>query len=316
MSQPTKIVKAIAKNALVIATDTGANEKRLEEVGFPRDFQRETCERILTLSISDNKPATKEEAGYGNWHEVRIKGSVTAFGVITTVDKSFRLMFTACQQFIFFTAVSGKKVWSFLIEGTAQDAKGAIRTLFNDSLLRGPKAYDNNNTMVPDFWQKALSLVYPEPSIIEVGLRNKEQQYVPSRVYFFPEQPERNTLAAGGYCYHLDLAVFPREAINKGMGLWTADERKRNDRTGTVNIGSLLVKPGNRQKKEQRAAEKRPSFADLGIKSLAEQLVVHERTDAEKAGDARRQAERAAKAPAKAAAPAAKGKEKKAKATA
>jgi hypothetical protein len=314
MSQPTKEVKAVSKKSLVVIVDTGANEKRLEEQGFPRDFQRETCERILTLDIHKNRPSDKETAGYGNWHEVRIKGAITAFGVIASVDGEFRLMFTACQQFIFFTAIVGKKVWSFLIEGTAQDVKGAIRTMYNDSLLRGPRAYDNNNTMIANFWQEALSLVYPEPTIIEVGLRNKEQQYVPSRVYFYPEQPQLNTLAAGGYCYNLDLDVFPREAINKGMGLWTADERKRNDRSGVVNIGSLLVKPGNKQKKQQRP-QKRPDTSNLNLKPLSEHLKVHERTEAEKAGDARREAERAAKVPVKAAAPAAKGKTK-AKATA
>lgn len=252
MEKPVQVVKAVSKSSLVILVDTGPNEKKLEEAGFDREFQRETGQRIVTLDTVKKKPSGKEEAGHGNWHEVHIKGAIVSFGVIATRDEDFRMMFIACQDTIYITAATGKKVWTFIVTGTAQDVRGAVRTMFNDSLLRGPKAYDRNNAIIPSFWQKVLSLVYPEPAIIEIGLRNKEQQYVPSRVYFHPEQPERNTLAAGGYCYHLDLDVFPREHINKGTGLWSADERKKNDRSGVVNIGMLLVKPGNKQKKNNR----------------------------------------------------------------
>lgn len=252
MEKPVQVVKAVSKSSLVVLVDTGANEKKLEEVGFNREFQRLTSQRIVTLDIAKKKPSTKEEAGYGNWHEVHINGAIVAFGVVASRDDSMSVMFIACQTTIYITVVCGKKVWTFIVEGNAQDVRGAVRTMFNDSLLRGPKSYDRNNTIVPSFWQKVLSLVYPEPTIIEIGLRNKEQQYVPSRVYFHPDEPARNTLAAGGYCYHLDLDVFPREHINKGTGLWSADERKKNDRTGVVNIGMLLVKPGNKQKKERR----------------------------------------------------------------
>lgn len=252
MEKPVQVVKAVSKSSLVVLVDTGTNEKNLAEVGFDREFQRETGQRIVTLDTAKKKPSSKEEAGYGNWCEVHIKGSIVAFGVIATRDDDFRMMFIVCQSNIYITVAAGKKVWTFIVEGTAQDVRSAVRTMFNDSLLRGPKAYDRNNAIITSFWQKVLSLVYPEPTIIEIGLRNKEQQYVPSRVYFHPEQPERNILAAGGYCYHLDLDVFPREHINKGTGLWSADERKKNDRTGVVNIGMLLVKPGNKQKKQRR----------------------------------------------------------------
>lgn len=256
MEKPVMQAKAISKSALVVLLNTGANETKLADVGFDREFQRETGQRVVTLDHVKKKPSSKDEAGYGNWCEVKIKGSIVSFGVIATADESFRMMHISTQQNVYFTVVSGKKVWTFIVEGTAQDVRGAIRTMFNDSLLRGPKAYDRNNAIIPSFWQKALELVYPEATIIEIGLRNKAQQYVPSRVYFHPKEPARNTLASGGYCYHLDLDVFPREQINKGTGLWSADERKKNESRGVVNIGMLQVKPGNKEKKEQR--EKAP----------------------------------------------------------
>lgn len=254
MEKSVRVDRVFTQSNLHIITDTGANEKKLEEAGFPRELQRNTFKRMITLDIVNLKPSTKEEAGHGNWHEIYVKGAIVSFGVIANYENDFRLMFLASPDTICFTVVSGKKVWTFVVEGTATDVRSAVRTMFNDSLLRGPKAYDRNNVIIPNFWQKILSLVYPEPTIIEIGLRNKEQQYVPSRVYFYPEQPWNNTLSSGGYCYHLDLDVFPRESINKGTGLWSADERKKNDRSGVVNIGMLQVKPGNKEKKQQRSS--------------------------------------------------------------
>lgn len=306
MSQPTKVVKAVSKKALVLKVETGANEARLEEIGFSRPFQREAIVRPVIVNTQTGLPTTKEEAGRGNWREVLIKNPIVSYGVITSVDEEFKLAFVSTTRNLYFVAMSGVTVWTFIVDGSANDVREAVRTLFNDSLVRGPRTYNNNNTMVPNFWQRALSLVYPEPTIIEIGLRNKEQQYVPSRVYFHPEQPQLNILAAGGFCYDFQLDEFPRESINFGMGLWTAEQRKRNDRTGVVQIGQLLVKPGNKGK-EKRAPK--PDIASLGLKPLSAHLVVHEVPEAEKLALEQRAVAKMAKSAIKAA-PVTKAKKK------
>jgi len=309
MTQASIVARAVSKKSLVVKVDTTANEARLAELGFDREFQRAKQERLVTLDIRNYKATSKDEAGYGNWTDLRIEGEIVSFGALESKDKEFALIFLATRRSIHFTVVNGKKVWSFVIDGTGTDACDVIRTMFNNALVRGPRVYDKNATIVADFWQHVLTAVYPEPTVIEIGLYNKDQQYVSSRVYFDPTRPHDLTLSAGGLCYHYDLNVFPRESINKGLGAWSAEQRKRQTSSGVVSIGSLLVKKGNKDKEKRPA---RVDIASLGLKPLSEQLVIHERTPAEKAGDAKRAAAQAAKAAPKAAAPAAQKAKKKA----
>lgn len=308
MTQATIAAKAVSKKSLVVKVDTTANEARLAELGFDHEFQRSKHERLVTLDIRQFKASTRDEAGYGNWTDLRIEGTIVSFGALESKDGNFALVFLATQRAIHFVVVNGKKIWAFVIDGTGNDARDVVRCMFNNALVRGPRVYEKNSTIIPDFWHHALAAVYPEPTIIEIGLYNKESQYVPSRVYFDPARSTGLTISAGGLCYNFDLDVFPREQINKGLGSWSAEQRKRQTSSGVVSIGSLLVKKTNKDK------EKRPApvdIASLGLRPLQDLLVVHERTPAEQAGDARRAAIVAAKqAPKAADAPAQKAKKK------
>lgn len=308
MTQATFVAKAVSKKSMIVKVDTGANEARLAEVGFDREFQRGKHERIVTLDIRNFRASGRDEAGYGNWTDLRVEGSIISFGALESLDKKFALIFLATQRTIHFVVVNGNKTWSFAIDGSGNDARDVIRSMFNNALVRGQRVYEKNAAIIPGFWEYVLCAVYQEPTIIEIGLYNKESQYVPSRVYFDPARLSDMTISAGGLCYNFDLALFPGDAIRKGLGSWTAEQRKRQTSSGVVSIGSLLVKKGNKDKPKRPAPV---DIASLGLKSLSEQLVVHERTDAEKAGDAKRAAAVAAKnAPAKPAAAAAPAKKK------
>lgn len=297
MTQPSIVASAVSKKSMNVKVDTTANEARLAELGFDREFQRSKHERLVTLDIRNFRASGRDEAGYGNWTDLRIEGAIVSFGALESKDKEFALIFLATQRTIHFVVVSGKKTWSFVIDGTGNDARDVIRCMFNNALVRGARVYEKNAAIVANFWQHVLTAVYPETTIIEIGLYNKESQYVPSRVYFDPSNVHSLTISAGGLCYNFDLDVFPRDQISKGLGSWSAEQRKRQTSSGVVSIGSLLVKKGNKDK-EKRAP--RPDFASLGIRPLSEELVIHERTEAEKAGDAKRAAAIAAKnAPAK-----------------
>lgn len=300
MTQATIVAKAVSKKSMVVKVDTSANEARLAAVGFDHEFQRAKHERIVTLDIRNYRATDRKEVAYGDWTDLRIEGAIVSFGALESKDKTFALMFLATQRTIHFVVVNGKKTWSFAIDGSGNDARDVIRSMFNNALVRGQRVFEKNAAIIPGFWEYVLCAVYPEPTIIEIGLYNKESQYVPSRVYFDPANLSDMTISAGGLCYLFDLALFPGDAIRKGLGSWTAEQRKRQTSSGVVSIGSLLVKRGNKDK-EKRAP--RPDFASLGIRSLSEELVIHERTEAEKAGDAKRAAAIAAKnAPAKPAA--------------
>ena len=311
MNAQNHSVKVVSKSTLAIQADTGAHEKRLEEIGFSKEFQRSSEKRSVILDLKTDRPSTKEEAGPGNWREVEIEGPVVSFSSLTTLDGELRMIFITTDTHIFTTVVSGKRVWTYVTNGFAPTLRDVVRVLFNDGLLHGQKAFERNNELLPNFWQKIFALVYKEPTKIEIGVRNRDQQYIPSRLYFHPEDPKQNILSVGGWCYGIYLDEFPRDALNKGVAQWGAEERKRGASSGTVSLGALLVKPGNKQKKATRTP-KRADFASLGIKTLSEQLVVHEVPEHEKALLAKREA--AKKQAAAAAKPASnQGKEKQKK---
>lgn len=304
---PSSSVAVLNKKSLKFVLDTGPNEKNLEELGMNRDFQRDTKNRMLEVNILTGLPA--QQGQDVPVHAIYITGPIIAFGVIATIGGDFRLSTICTQASTTYLVMVGKKCFHFVYDKTARSGRDALEQLFTECLNRGPRGYENNNTMIPDFWDKLLTLLFPEGGILEFGLHTRERDYVPSRLYFTPGAKD-HTLSVGGLCYNLVFDKFPRESINKGLNKWTDQQKLQGKAVGArVTMGDLLVKKGNKDKVRPKPVD--PS--SLGIPSLQEQLKIHERTPAELEGDRKRELERQAKKDAKAKPTKAEAKPAKAK---
>jgi hypothetical protein len=308
---PASSVTVQNKKALQFVLDTGPNEKNLEELGMSRDFQRDTKNRMIEINVQTGLPAKQGQDV--PVHVVYLNGPVIAYGLISTVEDGFRLATICTQASTTYMVMVGKKCFHFVYDKTARSCREALETLFTECLNRGPRGYENNNTMIPDFWDRLLTLLMPEGGILEFGLFTRDKDYVPSRLYFTVGAKD-HTLSVGGLCYNLVFDKFPRESINKGLNKWNDQQKQAGKAVGArVSLGDLIVPKGNKDK------AKRPEAIDpakLGIKPWEELVKTHERTPAEIEGDRKRalavQAKREAKGGTKPAAkPEGKGKAKK-----
>lgn len=310
---PTASIAITSKKALKFVVDTGPNEKKLEDLGLSREFQRETKPRMLEIDLSTGLPAlpgVKPES----FRMLDITGPLIAIGAIASGDNEFRMLAVCTQANTTYLVQIGKKVFHFVYDVTSTNGHAALESLFTECLNRGPRGYENNNTMIPEFWDKLLTLLYPEGGKLEFGLYSRDKEFVLSRLYFTPGAKD-HTLSVGGFCYNLSFGVFPREAISRGINKWKDEQKKQGkDNGGRVSLASLVVSKDHFQKQSNKDKPKRPVIAPVITGKSWEDLVkVHERTPAEIAGDKKRAeavaAKKAAQAkPAKAEAKPAKGK--------
>jgi len=274
MTQSTKAAVAVThKKTLRVVTDTGANEKRLEQQGFARDFQRASGEREVNIVLDTGRPATAEDYKLKQ-ALIRIEGALIAYGQVESHDHDFRMVMLSTQRRTYFLVVNGPVKFIFFITTTSVNMKDAVRNLLNDNLLRGPKFYEKTAGIMPDFWFRLLSAVITEPEIIEINLRSVNNHTVPSRVYFNPNNQTESILSIGGYCFDYQLQNFPREEIAKGTGQWMREQEKRGTAPASVKLGSVVVKKGNKDKQRVK-----PQMDLSTLKPLSEHLKVHEQPE-------------------------------------
>jgi len=270
MTQSTKAAVAVThKKTLRVVTDTGANEKRLEQQGFTRDFQRASGEREVNIVLDTGCPATAEDYKLKQ-ALIRIEGALIAYGQVESHDHDFRMVMLSTQRRTYFLVVNGPVKFIFFITTTSVNMKDAVRNLLNDNLLRGPKFYEKTAGIMPDFWFRLLSAVITEPEIIEINLRSVNNHTVPSRVYFNPNNQTESILSIGGYCFDYQLQNFPREEIAKGTGQWMREQEKRGTAPASVKLGNVIVKKGNKDKQRVK-----PQMDLSTLKPLSEHLKVH-----------------------------------------
>jgi len=270
MTQSTKAAVAVThKKTLRVVIDTGANEKRLEQQGFSRDFQRASGEREVYIVLETGLVAKPEDKDRKQ-ATIRIEGALIAYGQVESHDHDFRMVMLSTQRRTYFLVVNGPVKFIFFITTASVNMKDAVRGLLNDNLLRGPKFYEKTAGIMQDFWFRLLSSVITEPEIIEINLRSVNNHTVPSRVYFNPNNQTESILSIGGYCFDYQLQNFPREEIAKGTGQWMREQEKRGTAPASVKLGNVIVKKGNKDKQRVK-----PQMDLSTLKPLSEHLKVH-----------------------------------------
>lgn len=253
-----------SKKALKLAL-FAVNGLELAGAGFTSDDLKEFGVRSIIINNGDltRFPVTDAVADKKFTHKLELEGQILNYGrfeqVHPSADSAFRMAFIVTTAATFFVVGLGPKVWNFRIEGSYGSPQDVISAYFFNRINAGPRAFDANITMYPDFWEHLLAAVFEEPTIFPGHTLNISRQFVPSKLYFSPGKPADNILSVGGFCYGINLTEFPRQQVNRGCKLWTQANEKRNTTLGVVSLGQLLVKGGNKAKKAQRETEEVPA---------------------------------------------------------
>lgn len=252
-----------SKKALKLAI-FATNGLELSEVGFTSDDLNEFGVRSIVVNNGDlTRYTSSAVADKKTTHKLELEGHISCYGRFEqthpSADSAFRMAFIVTTAATFFIVGLGPKIWNFRIEGSYGTPEDVIAAYFFNRINAGPRAFDSNIAMYPDFWEHLLAAVFTEPTIINGHTLNITRQFVPSKLYFSPGKPADNILSVGGFCYDVNLGEFPRQQVNRGCKLWTNANEKRNTSLGVVSLGQLLVKGGNKAKKAQRETEEVPA---------------------------------------------------------
>jgi len=252
-----------SKKALKLAV-FASNGLQLSEVGFTSDDLNEFGVRSIVVNNGDLTRYTSDAvADKKTTHKLELEGQILNYGRFEQVHpaaESFRMAYIVTTAATFFVVGLGPKIWNFRIEGSFGTPQDVIAAYFFNRINAGPRAFDSNTAMYPDFWEHLLAAVFDEPTIFNGHTLNISRQFVPSKLYFSPGKPADNILSVGGFCYSINLSEFPRQQVNRGCKLWTNANEKRNTSLGVVSLGQLLVKGGNKTKKAQRDVEGKPAI--------------------------------------------------------
>lgn len=254
-----------SKKALVLAV-VAATGAQLADVGFTAEHLNETGTRQILINNADltiHTVAEGEVIDRRTTHKLELVGQVYSYGRFEQThpgeEGGFRLGYIVTSEATFFVIGLGPKIWNFRIEGSFGTPQDVIGAYFFNRLNAGPRSFENSATTYEDFWQHLLAAVFEEPTIFHGTTLNINRQFVPVKVYFTPGKPSENILSVGGYCFPINLNEFPRQQINRGCKLWTVANDKRNASLGVVSLGSLIVRGGNKEKKEQRSTQEVPA---------------------------------------------------------
>lgn len=271
-----------SKKALQLAV-VAVTGVQLADVGFTsEDLNTFGVHSIIVNNADLTRLVVDGPADKKVTHKVELEGQIQSYGRFEQVHKqdsdAFRMAYIVTSVATFFVVGHGPKIWSFRIDGTYGTPQDVVAAYFFNRVNAGPRAFDSNVAMYPDFWEHMFAAVFDEPTIFNGHTLNITRQFVPSKLYYSPGKPAENILSVGGFCFNINLNEFPRQQVNRGCKLWTNANEKRNSSLGVVSLGQLLVKGGNKAKKAQREVEEVPvvllptgrgvgrAFTDDGLK--------------------------------------------------
>lgn len=219
---------------LQAVNQTGFSEefKLLEEVGIDKEFASSSEERILGVETHTGKPtylaATKDII-----IDVALSYPIISYGMVVGDNGNFRLVTIGCTQRTHYVVMRGSVSFTFYIARSSLTVEEAVFELLTNNLIKGPRLYEKTAVILTDFFERLMTAVYTDLTILKTTIRTADKLDLPCKIYFDPEAPKDTMISVDGYVYGYDLNVYPKAQINKTLQVLEKQElrdRRKNPR--------------------------------------------------------------------------------------